>query len=389
MSDENDDIVQKLERSIDFWVEDRTDYPPAIRGVMAHSSDLKDEVRELVNHVGADAKNPELRLERMLWFDDKNEKLDEACTEAKKAFKAYASNEYGLISWKDENNPVLEAPTKHRLVVTDEFAYENYRRQNAEAMILEDTASGMDAENAVIPQWSWKRKITQSLKPWRVKQDGVIKSARRPDDLMRTLNALFSITKHGWLVIDLKKLKKRRGCIMTYARTFEYQKVDEQRYEFKLELIGTAKEFHRRLAKLLANIACLYLEINEVGDVFVSKVSLFENEPDENAVVIPVPAKVVNENGKPSQIMLDTNGKYFQSKIRPLISEGKTMSTKLDVRKSSSEKSYRFRLKLTMEGPLLVASSGNAMIFQLDDMLNRFRGTSISALQRKNADKDS
>ncbi len=78
----------------------------------------------------------------MLWFDDKNEKLDEACPEATSAFKAYARNDNGLISWKDENNPLMDLPTLHRLVVTDRFALENYRHQNADAMILEDSISG-------------------------------------------------------------------------------------------------------------------------------------------------------------------------------------------------------------------------------------------------------
>ena len=177
--------------------------------------------------------------------------------------------------------------------------------------------------------------------------------------------------------------------MMTYARTFEYQKSEDQRFEFKLQLIGTAIEYHRRIAKLLANIAGLYLEIDEHGEAWVSKVSLFEDAPPENAVLIPVPARVVNENGKPSQIALDTSGKYFQSKIKPLIKPGEKQSTKLDIRKSSTaEKHYRFRLKLAMEGPLLVASSGNAMIFQLDDMLRRFRGTSLTELKNQKADSD-
>lgn len=387
MSDEENDIVQKLERSIDFWVEDRTDYPPAIRGVIAHIDDLREEVQQAVQQIGNDPKNPDLRLHRVLWFDDKNEKLDEACEQATKAFKAYASNEFGLVSWKDDNNPLMSKPTKHRLVVSDEFALENYRHQNAEALILEDSDSAADTGDELVPDWSWKRKITQSLKPWRVKEGDVIKAARRPDDLMRTLNALFSITKHGWLVIDLKKLKKRRGSMLTYARTLEYQKTNDQRYEFKLQLIGTAVEFHRRLARQLANIACLYLEIDESGKAWVSKVSMFEDMPEENVVVIPVPARVVNENGKSSQIVLDSTGKYFQSKIKPLIATGKKMTTKLDARKSSTaEKQYRFRLKLAMEGPLLVASSGNAMIFQLDEMLQRFRNTSIAELKKTTAE---
>ena len=392
MSGGDDDIVQKLERSIEFWVDDRTDYPPAIRGVIAHSDDLREEVRQAVFQLGEDPKNPDLRLNRMLWFDDKNEKLDEACSESIKAFKAYASNEYGLISWTDDNNPLMDTPTKHRLVVSDEFARENYRHENADALILEDTDTAHGEEDAFVPEWSWKRKITQSLKPWRVKEGDVIKAARRPDDLMRTLNALFSITKHGWLVIDLRKLKKRRGSVMTYARTFEYQKSDEKRFEFKLQLIGTANEYHRRLAKQLSNIAGLYLEIDESGAAYVSKVSLFEDDEiqeHDNVVVIPVPARVVNENGKPSQIVLDTNGKYFQSKIKPLIKPGHRKATKLDVRKSSStEKQYRFRLKLAMEGPLLVASSGNAMIFQLDDMLQRFRDTTLAELSKQNTDSN-
>lgn len=379
-----DDIVQKLERSMDFWVEDRTDYPPAIRGVIAHSEDLREDVRVMVEEVGADPSNEDLRLKRVLWFDDKNEKLDEACSEAKTAFKAYASNEYGLISWTDDNNPMMSAPTKHRLVVSDVFAHDNYRQENAGDLILEDsdTESETQVGQVEIPVWSWKRKITQSLQPWRVKDGEVVKAARRPDDLMRTLNALFSLTKHGWLVVDLKKLKKRRGSMMVYARTFEYERKPDFKYEFMVQLFGTAIEFRRRLAKTLANIASLHLEIDESGEVWVSRVSLFEENPPEDAVIIPVPARVTNENGKPSQIVLDPSGKYFKSKIQPLLESGKKMTTKLDLRKMKSDKTYRFRLKLAIEGPLLVATSGNGVIFQLDDMLRRFRKTSLANLSK-------
>ncbi len=384
MGDE-EDIVQKLERSMDFWVEDRTDYPPAIRGVIAHSSDLRDDVREMVHQIGADPGNEALQLRRVLWFDDKNEKLDEACGQAKEAFRAYASNEYGLISWTDDNNPLMEAPTKHRLVVSDAFAIENYRQENAGDLILDDSDTGTEDVDLEVPSWSWKRKITQSLQPWRVKDGEVVKAARRPDDLMRTLNALFSLTKHGWLVVDLKKLKKRRGSIMVYARTVEYERKPDFKYEFMVQLFGTATEFRRRLAKTLTNIASLNLEIDESGEVWVSRVSLFEEKPPEEAVIIPIPARVTNENGKPSQIVLDSEGKYFKAKIQPLLKPGKKMATKLDLRKMSSDKPYRFRLKLAIEGPLLVATSGNGVIFQLDEMLRRFRKTSLEKLREANS----
>ena len=384
MGDE-EDIVQKLERSMDFWVEDRTDYPPAIRGVIAHSSDLRDDVREMVHQIGADPGNEALQLRRVLWFDDKNEKLDEACGQAKEAFRAYASNEYGLISWTDDNNPLMEAPTKHRLVVSDAFAIENYRQENAGDLILDDSDTGTEDVDLEVPSWSWKRKITQSLQPWRVKDGEVVKAARRPDDLMRTLNALFSLTKHGWLVVDLKKLKKRRGSIMVYARTVEYERKPDFKYEFMVQLFGTATEFRRRLAKTLTNIASLNLENDESGEVWVSRVSLFEEKPPEEAVIIPIPARVTNENGKPSQIVLDSEGKYFKAKIQPLLKPGKKMATKLDLRKMSSDKPYRFRLKLAIEGPLLVATSGNGVIFQLDEMLRRFRKTSLEKLREANS----
>ncbi len=60
--DENEDIIQKLERSIDFWVEDRTDYPPAIRGVIAHASDLREDVQKIVQQIGEDPKKPRSRF---------------------------------------------------------------------------------------------------------------------------------------------------------------------------------------------------------------------------------------------------------------------------------------------------------------------------------------
>jgi hypothetical protein len=129
------------------------------------------------------------------------------------------------------------------------------------------------------------------------------------------------------------------------------------------------------------------LESDDSGNVFVSKISKFEDKPGEGVAVIPVPARVVNENGKPSQVILDQDGKYFQAKVKPLVSKRSLKAQKLDIRKtSSSDKEYRFRLKLSMDGPLLVASSGNALIFKLDEMLDRFRGTSLAELKSGKSD---
>lgn len=388
--DGDEDVVQKLERSIDFWVEDRDDYPPAIRGVVAHLDDLRDDVRESVTKVGEDPKNASVELQRVLWFDDKNEKLDEACPVSGVVFAPYVSNEFGLISWKDEDNPLLDSPSKHRLMVSDVFAESNYSKPKANELILDDSLTGVSGPpERKIPEWSWKRKITQTLKPWRVKEGEVIKANRKPDDLMRTLNALCSVTKHGWLVIDLMKIKEKRGSILTYARTYEYQKKGDQKFQFLLQLIGVAAEYGRRLERQLSNVASIYLEADGSGEVFVTKVSKFEDKPGEDVAVIPVPARVVNEDGKPSQIVLDQGGKYFQAKIKPLVSSGKLMAQKLDIRKASTpDKEYRFRLKLSMDGPLLVASSGNALIFKLDEMLKRFRRSSLAELKSAKSDSD-
>lgn len=378
--EESDEIVQKLERSIDFWADDRNDYPPAIRGVVAELDDLKDEIREAVVRLGADENDADVVLRRVLWFDDKNEKLDEACKASSDAFLPYATDEFGLISWKDEDNSLLDEPIRIRLTVSDEFARTNYSQPRPDELILDDSITGSEGPpSRKIPEWSWKRKITQTLKPWRIKDGDVIKAARKPDDLMRTLNALMSVTKHGWLVADLLKLKKRRGSILIYARTYEYQEKDGRRFQFLIQFIGTASEYQRRLTKQLSNVACIYLESNDDGNVFVTKISLFEDDPTEDVSLIPVPARVVNQDGQPSQIMLDESGKYFQSKIKPLLESGANSVQKLDIRKASSkDKQYRFRLKLDMEGPLLMASSGNAMIFKFDDMLQRFRDSSLA-----------
>ena len=80
------DIVQRLERSLADWIDDREDFPPGIRGVVAEIGDLKDKVQHTVQKIARDSRTPDLELQTLLWFDDKNEKLDEACVEAKNAF---------------------------------------------------------------------------------------------------------------------------------------------------------------------------------------------------------------------------------------------------------------------------------------------------------------
>ena len=80
--------------------------------------------------------------------------------------------------------------------------------------------------------------------------------------------------------------------------------------------------------------------------------------------------------------MLCKTGKYVEAKLLPLLKSGKKLATKLDLRKSNSEaKFYRFRLRPQVTRPLLVASSGDAIIFQFNDMLRRFRKSSLGELR--------
>ncbi len=374
------EVVQSMERSLNFWAEDKEDYPPAIRGVIAQLSDLKPNVQEMVTRIGHDQSIEDLKLKRVIWFEDKNDKLDEACGEAKTAFRPFKTNADGLISTSEHSNPLMDKPTRHRLIVSESFAKTNYASAGDEMFLAEDDD---DDDEVALTDHSWKRKITQTLKPWAIMRDGEVVRAREPDDLMVTLNALFSRTKHGWLVADLFKLKKRRGSILTYARTYESQRKGNQQFEFMMELYGAAMEYRARLAKTLNNIGCLYLEIDELGDVYVNKVSTvaadFNSEnPAAKEVNIPLDAKIVHEDGKPSQIKLKKRGKYFAAKLQPLVDQGKKLATKIDVRNSASaEKTYRFNLRLELDGPLLVGSSGNAVIFQLNDFLMRFCGTTL------------
>lgn len=379
------EIVQRLESSLDFLVNENDDNPPAIRGVMAVMSDLQEDVRAVVQKIARDSKYPELELKRVLWFDDKNEKLDDACAEAKSAFRPYPVTADGLIIWSDPNNPLQEKPTQHRLVVSDEFARTNYDRPTSDEMIIDDEEESVIGKMPV-KENSWKRKITQTIKPWRVKRNGKIVPARSADDLLLTMNALFSRTKHGWLVADLLKLKKRRGSMLVHAKTFEYQVKDDRRFEFMLQYVGAAAVYRKRLAETLSNLACLYLDFKGDGEAYVTKVSTsggISNLPaDAQQIEIPINARVVSEDGKPSQLVLKKDGKYFESKLLPLLEQGKPMSTKIDLRKSNSEeKQYRFNLKIELDGPLLVATSGDAAIFQLDDFLHRFVGTSLAKIR--------
>ncbi len=380
------DIVQRLERSLNFWVTEKEDYPPAIRGVVAHRGDLRDDVQELVRKIGRDSAYPELILKKLLWFEDKNEKLDEACKEARVAFRPYKTTDEGLISWKDPNNPILETPTVHRMTVSDDFASTNYDRPS-EDMIFDESEEDEDQDEVSkeIKQNSWKRKITQTLKPWRIQQGDKITPARDADDLLLSLNTILSRTMHGWLTIDLLKLKKRRGAMLTYARTFEYQTKDGSRFEFMLQLIGAAAVYRKRLAETLAKVACVYLEAED-GEIYVTKVSTYQDEAKASADVkqieIPLEARIVHEDGKPSQLALKQTGKYFESKLRPLIEAGKKVATKIDLRKSNSEaKHYRFSMRVELDGPLLIASSGDAVIFQLNDMLTRFCETNLTEIR--------
>lgn len=379
------DIAQRLEQSLDFWVEGKEDYPPAIRGVMAEIGDLPDDVQQVVQKIARDKSYPDLEMKRLLWFEDKNGKLDEACAESKEAFRPYAVGADGLVSWTDPNNPLLETPTRHRMIVSDEFAKTNYD-QSAEDDIIDDDEDEESISLGIISPKSWKRKITQTLKPWSVKKDGKIVRARSADDLMTTLNVLFSRTKHGWLVCDLFKLKKRRGSFLTYARTFEYQRKNDQAFEFMIELFGAAAEYRARLGKTLREVACLFLEIGEDGEVYLSRATTYPDKieeaqsanPELKDVVIPIEARINLDNRKPSQIVLKKTGKYYESKLKPLVEKGKKLSTKIDLRSSLTEsKRYRFHVKVELDGPLLVGSSGDGLIFQLNDFLKRFANTSL------------
>jgi hypothetical protein len=381
---QSDEILQRLEASLNFLVNENDDNPPAIRGVMAAIGDLSEDVQSIIHKISRDANYPEMKLERLLWFDDKNEKLDEACTESKSAFRPYPVTADGLINFKDPNNQLMEKPTQHRLVVTDEFASTNYDRPAGDEMIMDDDEESIIGE-VQVKENSWKRKITQTIKPWRVKREGRIVPVRNADDLLLTLNALFSRTKHGWLVADLIKLKKKRGSILVHARTFEYQVKNDQRFEFAMQYLGAAAVFRKRLADSLSNVACVYLQLDGNGEIFVTKASTYDGADlpaDAKIVDILLEAKVVCEDGQPSQLVLKKSGQYYESKLAPLLEQGKKLATKIDLRKSNTDsKHFRFHLKVEMNGPLLVASSGDAVIFQLDDFLNRFVGTSLAEIR--------
>jgi hypothetical protein len=390
--DSNDDeVVQRLEQSLNFWVMKDEVYPPAIRGVMAHREDVRKDVQDMLDTLSSSVDSPDLKLERMLWFDDKNEKLDEACEEAKSVFKPYATNADGLISFKDDSNTLLDQPTRHVLSVSDQFAATNYETSESEDdLILDDDDSG-EVLSEVVPPTSWKRKITQTIKPWRVKKDNRIVPARKEDDLSVAMNALLSRTKHGWLKADLVKLKRRRGSILDYAKTYVDQKQNDVKFEFLLQLFGTWGALNRNFSDAISTVACLYVEVNSQGEAYLTKATRYNEAsmPDENAkqVVVPVELKVEPRGGASSQLLILPTGKYYDAKIKPLIEQKKCLTSKFDLRKSNSDqKHYRFNLKVAVTSPLLVASSGDGMIFQLQEMMLRFRQTDLAALRAEQAD---
>ena len=373
MEDETDSKVnQRLGASLDFLFNENDDTPPAIRGVTANYEDFKDDIQQHILKIGSDPEHPDLILKRVLWFEDKNGKLDEACDESPSAFRPYPVGKDGLVSWNDENNPVLEVPVEHHLFVTDYFAGTNYDQDDANSLVIEG-----EEEVVEVKPHSWKRKITQTISPWLVKKEKRIVAAREPDDLLRTLNGLFSRTKHGWLVANLVRLRERRGSILVYADTYEYQKKNDQQFEFYVQYFGTADAYRKSLQEKMSNIGAVYLDVDADGQVYLTRATMYRDDANltsaEKLIDIRLSAKVVNENGKPSQIVLKPTGKYFEAKLLPLIQPGKRMMTRVDLRKSnSSEKAYRFQIDLELDGPLLVSSSGDALIFELDDMLERF-----------------
>ena len=381
---EDTEVVQRLEQSLNFWVMEKEDYPPAIRGVLAHRDDIRKDVSELIDSLCVSDQQNKFGLQRMLWFDDKNEKLDEACEEAKEVFKPYATNADGLISFKDDSNTLLENPTRHCLKVSDQFAATNYQQGGGDDMILDDEDSLSEAPSD-ISATNWKRKISQTIKPWRVKRDGKIKAARDPDDLTLTLNSLLSRTKHGWLEANLVKLKRRRGSILEYAHTVDHQRNAEKKFEFQLQLFGLQTALIRRLESRLDNVACMYVETDEDANAFLTKVTTYGDEVSDNVkqIVVPIELAMVHKDGAASQLQLVPQGKYFDAKIKSVAEQKRRLASKYDLRKSNTDqKRYRFKLEIVLDAPLLVASSGDGIIFQLQDMLTRFRKTTLADLRR-------
>ena len=370
-------VNQRLGASLDFLFNEDDDTPPAIRGVMANFEDFKEDIQQHLLKIGSDPDHPDMILKRVLWFEDKNGKLDDACDEARSAFRPYPPGKDGLVSWDEKNNPVLEVPAEHRLVVTDHFAGTNYDQSD----------DGVEEAVEVKPH-SWKRKITQTIRPWLVKKNKQIVPVRDADDLLLTLNGLFSRTKHGWLVAELTRLRELRGSILVYADTYEYQNKGDQQFEFYVQYLGTLAAYQKSLQTKMLSIAAVYLEIDSDGQIYLQRAKIYRDDANlsaaEKLIDIRLSAKVVNENGKPSQIVLKPTGKYFEAKLLPLIQPGKRMVTKVDLRKSNSpKKAYRFQIDLELDGPLLATSSGDALIFELDDILERFTDTKLENVAKR------
>lgn len=383
---EDTEVVQRLEQSLNFWAMEKEDYPPAIRGVMAHRSDIRKDVVDKIDRLAEEGRCADLPFQRMLWFDDKNEKLDEACDEAREVFKPYATNADGLISFKDDTNTLLEKPTRHRLAVSDIFAATNYQQNGGDDMILDDDDEGPTDIKAN----SWKRKISQTIKPWRVRRDGKIQAARHADDLSLTLNSLLSRTKHGWLEANLVKLKRRRGSILESARTVDHQRNGDQKFEFQIQLFGLGSALMQSLESRLNNVACMYVETDENGSAYLTKVATYGDEvgPAVKQIVVPIELAVVHKDGAASQLRLVPRGKYYDAKVKSVVDRNLRLASKYDLRKSNSEeKRYRFQLEIALDAPLLVASSGDGIIFQLQDMLTRFRKTTLAELRREDPEQ--
>jgi hypothetical protein len=179
--------------------------------------------------------------------------------------------------------------------------------------------------------------------------------------------------------------------MLTYARSFESQRRQEKTYEFKIEYFGAAAEYRNRLADALSNIAGLYFEIRD-GEIYVSKASVYpeairppRGEADDFWMTIPLHARVVLDEGKPSQLVLKKMGPFYDAELKPIVGQcpaGQTVARKLDLRKLSTEdkdKRIRVDLRVELDGPLLVASSGEGYVFQLSDIRKRFAASAASS----------
>ncbi len=100
----------------------------------------------------------------------------------------------------EEPEAEIAQPTRHRMMVSDPFAATNYKKRSADLELT--TNDDRSAEIAPIKPNSWRRKITQSLSPWKIKVDNKTVVVQRMTSVISKLLTNFHADARDVVVIS-------------------------------------------------------------------------------------------------------------------------------------------------------------------------------------------